>query len=118
MKKKVAGCAALVLVLALVYALGMWYPLSRVNTADKETPNAESKFDVSALESWCGEPTGKIRMVGGWFYEENVLEDELGNLWGFDGAKEDAFYLLWIDDMGTADVKDDEILKVWSEFYG
>lgn len=80
---------------------------------------AESKpvnhFDISVLETWCGEPSGTIRMVGAWFYDENTFEDETGNLWGWDGVEEQAFYLLWIDDLGTPQIEDDQIIKVFEE---
>lgn len=114
MKKKIASGAALAAALLLVYIVGLWYPLSRVKATEPE--NTTSKFDVSVLETWCGEPVGTIRMVGGWYYEPNTLEDETGNLWGFDGIEDEAFYLVWIDDMGTPEIEDDEILKIWKEF--
>lgn len=76
----------------------------------------ESAFDTSALEGWCGEPVGHIRMVGAWYYEDGVLEDETGNLWGWDGpVDENGFFLLWIDDMGDDIVENDEIIKLWQE---
>lgn len=113
MKKKIASGAAVAAVL-LLYTLILWYPLSKAVATEPE--NTASKFDVSVLETWCGEPVGTIRMVGGWYYEPNTLEDETGNLWGFDGIEDEAFYLVWIDDMGTPEIEDDEILKIWKEF--
>lgn len=87
------------------------------------SPKAENKqvdqintFDTSILETWCGKPMGTIRMVGAWYYEDGIFEDETGNLWGWDGEiEEQAFYLLWIDDLGDDIVQNDEILKVWQE---
>ncbi len=73
------------------------------------------KFDTTAINNWCGEPTGTIRMVGAWFYDENTFEDETGNFWSYDNVSKEAFYLLWIDDVGTPEVHDDEIIKVWQE---
>ncbi len=76
----------------------------------------ESTFDTSVLDGWCGGPQGKIRMVGAWVYEDGVLEDETGNLWGWDGElDENGFYLLWIDDLGDDVVQNDEIVKLWQE---
>lgn len=78
-------------------------------------PEQISKIDTQILETWCGESTGTIRMVGAWYYDKNTFKDETGNLWGWDNIDEQAFYLLWIDDMGTPGIEDDEILKVWQE---
>lgn len=76
----------------------------------------ESTFDTSILEGWCGGPVGHIRMVGAWYYEDGVLEDETGNLWAWDGPiDEEGFFLLWLDDMGDDIVQNDEIIKVWQE---
>lgn len=76
-------------------------------------------FDTSVLESWCGEPNGTIRMVGGWYCSDGYVEDETGNYWYIhqeDRLKEDGFLLLWIADNNTPDdVTDDEIVKVWVE---
>lgn len=77
----------------------------------------KSKFDMSALEAWCGSPVGKIRMMGAWVNpnDSTVLLTEDGNSWQFDHKMDSAFYLIWFDDMGTEDVLDDEILKIWKE---
>lgn len=79
---------------------------------------SSSKFDLSPIEAWCGEPVGQIRMVGGWLDENGYLEDETGNVWEWFGTLPDCgFCLLWIDNMGTPDfVQDDEIVKLWVEF--
>lgn len=108
--KKIRVWAALAA--ALLCLLAGCGKVEEVQTVEENT----SKFDVTILESWCGEPVGTIRMVGGWYYEPDTLEDETGNLWGFDGIEDEAFYLVWIDDMGTPEVEDDEILKIWQEF--
>ncbi len=102
---------------AFVLIMILWAAGCFTTTAEAATePEPVSHFNTQVLETWCGEPTGTIRMVGGWAYCEDVLEDETGNLWGYDGLDEEAFYLVWIDDMGTPDyVQDDEIVKVWRE---
>ena len=75
-----------------------------------------SNFDTSALETWCGQANGNVRMVGAWRYDATSYEDETGSIWEVEGESvREGFYLLWIDDMGTNDLKDDEIVKVWSE---
>jgi hypothetical protein len=122
------GCAL------LAWVCGSWgeiamnnttpnYEYSQVNffnlfqQEEKETADA-MVYDTSALANWCGEPTGTVHMVGAWFTEDGYIEDETGNLWVYDFQNEiqkDTFLLLWIDDMGTANIHDDEILKVWFE---
>lgn len=105
MKSKIA---AVITVFGFVFLLGLTAPKG-------ETPSV-SQFDVTQLETWCGEPSGTIRMVGAWINENKQLEDETGNLWEVGTElSEQAFYLLWIDDMGTKEIEDDEILKIWQE---
>lgn len=90
---------------------------AKATSGEVEAPASDtSHFDTSILESWCGAPRGTIRMIGGVYYEQGIIEDEDGNLWGWGGPiDKDGFYLLWLDDMGTPAVEDDEILKVWQE---
>ena len=79
-----------------------------------------SKYDISALEAWCGEPRGTCRMIGGWYYDYNTIETEDGHLWELntESINEWELLLIWFDDMGTPDnVEDDQIVKVWSEVY-
>ncbi len=75
----------------------------------------DTKFDVSTIETWCGRPVGTIRMIGAWAHDNNTFEDETGNLWKYDNVDKQAFYLLWIDDMNTPEIEDDEIIKIWQE---
>lgn len=75
-------------------------------------------FDTSTLNNWSGDfSDGNIRIMGGYFYNENTIEDDTGNLWLVDtDISEDNFYLLWIADNHTPeDVTDDVILKIWVE---
>lgn len=78
-------------------------------------------FDTTVIEqSWCnGLDYGTVRMVGAWWYDDHVVEDETGNLWNIEqDVAEGDFLLLWITDNFTADdVKDDVIVKVWREAY-
>ena len=87
-----------------------------------------SAWDTTALDHWCGEPIGKVRMVGAWFYnyepsnQTYVLEDETGELWVVrdvgESIGEDDFLLLWIDNNATPDyLEDDVVVKVWSEVH-
>lgn len=78
----------------------------------------DSKFNTDSLESWCGEPVGTLRMIGAANHDGAHLVDEAGNLWRFDtDLPLNAWCLLWIDDMGTPDmVEDDEVVKVWVEY--
>lgn len=89
----------------------------------KDEVAIEHMFDTQALETWCkGEDMGQIRMVGAWVYSNNsngttTLEDEQGYLWDVEGQVDDSFLLLWLVDNHTPEVEDDEIIKVWSEWY-
>lgn len=85
------------------------------------TAKTEQMFDVTALSNWCGEPIGKIKMLSGTVNEtldgnRSIIIDEEGHKWLIDSLlNKENFYLLWIDDMGTEEIKDDEIIKVWRE---
>lgn len=79
----------------------------------------QSNFDTSIIEAqWCGDfEDGRIRMVGAWQYERQLVEDETGELWYIEEpVQADDFLLLWIADNHTPDnVEDDIIVKVWRE---
>lgn len=108
----VMGCvAALFVWLFLLWCISGCQAVGFAN--EPTTP----KFDTSALESWCGQPSGTIRMVGAEFDGVDTFTDETGEMWGWedDSLKENGFYLLWIDDNGTSDLRDDFIVKVFQE---
>lgn len=85
----------------------------------------QPQFDIAPLRDACGEEEGIVRMVyaivekddNGWF----TLRDQYGNLWNaadVDILKDD-FLLMWICDNNTPDdIKDDEVIKIWSEVHG
>lgn len=62
---------------------------------------------------------GRIRIVHAWGFnkDENLVEDETGNLWGVDVEFEhDEALLLMIADNNTPnDLTDDYVLRVWRE---
>lgn len=79
-------------------------------------------FDVSALSGWCGAGEyGTVRMVGAVIIGEAAgcweLMDDYGETWYVEklDLNVDDFLLIWIDDMNTDDIQDDEIIKVWRE---
>ena len=88
-------------------------------TPDEQAPPQAPHFDTTFLDSWCGEPTGQIRMIGGWYHAENAIETEDGHLWGLntEGINEYEFLLVWFDTMDTPEIEDDQIVKVWTELY-
>lgn len=110
MKKAIGYIIATILI--LLYGFAWVYAAFQPKNEEVEK---KQMLDTSALSAWCGQPAGTVRMVGAWFYDVDTLEDETGNLWGYDGVEDQAFYLLWIDDMGTPAVEDDTIVKVWQE---
>lgn len=70
----------------------------------------EQMFDTSALENWCGRPSGQLHMVGGYALSANQIMDDNGTIWGWDSPiDEQALLLLWVDDSG--------LIKVWQESY-
>lgn len=80
---------------------------------------SSSKYDTSALEAWCGEPKGTVRMTAGWYSALDTIETEDGELWELntEDIPEYALLLIWFDDMGTPEIEDDQIIKVWQEIY-
>ncbi len=125
---RVVGVAVCVLV--AICALVVCKTVSDEAQATREAINSkdnkalEQMFDTQAIETWCkGEDLGTIRMVGAWVYSTNedgttTVEDEQGNLWNVQGrVKEETFLLLWLVDNHTPEVKDDQIVKVWCEWY-
>lgn len=79
-------------------------------------------FDVSDLSGWCGAGEyGTVRMVGAVIVGESAgcweLIDDHGEIWYIEKLDllPDDFLLIWIDDMNTDDIMDDEIIKVWKE---
>lgn len=124
MKKTISNfIISLVMILAIAGTVALIFTIAKANpeTPTQRTYRAaeiiiqKQVFDTSALNTWCGEPNGTIRMIGAQALDENTLEDETGNLWGWDDVEEQSFYLLWIDDMGTPQIEDDEIVKIWEE---
>lgn len=113
MKEIIQGIILTISTFAIAILMIMVISLMKPNEIPSEPVD---HFDTSALETWCGNPQGKIRMVSGWYYEPGVIEDEEGNLWGWNGElNENDFYLLWIEDCGSSNVEDDIILKLFAE---
>lgn len=115
-------CALLTLVLFFSCMVVERAINKREDTEDMK-PAATSVYDTSYLENWCGEPSGTIRMVWAeWFNYEScsnitTMKDETGELWVVRDVSidENDFILLWLDDMGTDAVEDDQLVKVWIE---
>lgn len=84
-------------------------------------PQPASIFDTTIIEqTWCsGLDYGTVRMVGGWWHDEHMIEDEQGNVWVIEQDVEpNDFLLVWIVDNHTPkDYTDDAIVKVWREAY-
>lgn len=74
-------------------------------------------WDMSALDTWCGRPVGSLRVIGGIKYDKNSVLTDDGHIWSFENLdiQYDQLYLIWFDDMGTKEVDDDEIIKIWKE---
>lgn len=74
-------------------------------------------WDLTALDMWCGRPEGSIRVIGGVKVEPNTIMTDDGHTWEFENVEieYDQLYLVWFDDMGTNEVTDDQIIKLWKE---
>lgn len=89
--------------------------------ASAAEPQPASTFDTTIIEqTWCsGLDYGTVRMVGGWWYDDHMIEDEQGHVWVIEQDVEpNDFLLVWIVDNHTPeDYTDDAIVKVWREAY-
>ena len=113
--KKFCVIVAIACVLVLVWCF------TSASCGATEPQVAPCEFDNSIIEqTLChGLDYGTIRMVGAWWYDDHVIEDEMGNLWNIEqDVGENDFLLVWIVDNFTPDnVEDDAIVKVWREAY-
>jgi len=112
------------LALVCVFLVGGYALAANNSKEDEETcggaVESATQYDITALEAWCGETVGACRMIGGWYFDEGVIETQDGNLWRVNTNQigEWEFLLIWFDDMGTTDeIGDDQIVKIWSEVY-
>lgn len=77
------------------------------------------------VSTWCGEPTGNIRTttasIEAWTSHGTFsIKDEEGYTWYLEDMGEvepDDFFLVWFDDMGTENIYDDEVIKLWREVH-
>jgi hypothetical protein len=90
-----------------------------INKQEKEEFAETQVFDTTYLELWCGEPTGRIYMIGARISNDGRVKDEAGNFWELDTEIErDSFLLLWVDNNGTInDIQDDILIKAWVELH-
>lgn len=128
----ILSMVAIVLLMSLSFVLGersveVSEPVVEVQEVVKYVEVIpEENFDVSVLENWGGDfSDGQIRMIGAWLYGQDnngdpIVIDEKNELWtlsGYEVASDD-FMLLWIADNNSPEnVRDDLILKVWTEKY-
>lgn len=115
----------LLILFLLVFSFAMTFTAcaSTFNTPSialpESLPLSETIWDLTALDNWCGGPNGKLRVIGAFKVEDGVLETEDGHQWKFDLVSNpfefEALYLMWIDDMGTEDMADDQPIKIWKE---
>ena len=114
-------CKALCVVCLLGAVALMVSTNNTLNSASEAFERVEqSHVDTRVIEvDWClGCEGDTVRMICGWMYDENTIEDQEGNVWEVDEAdfSENDFLLLWISDNKTEDdVSDDAIIHVWRE---
>ena len=59
---------------------------------------------------------GVVRMVRAWKYDDHGLVDETGNIWDYNGPIDgNSVYTLYIDNMGTPQVEDDRVVRMWKD---
>lgn len=92
-------------------------------TGDNAMSTPSPLFDTTIIDAQGAitydDDKGRIRIVHAWGFnkDENLVEDETGNLWGVDVEFEhDEALLLMIADNNTPnDLTDDYVLRVWRE---
>lgn len=92
-------------------------------TGDNTMNTPSPLFDTTIIDAQGAitydDDKGRIRIVHAWGFnkDENLVEDETGNLWGVDVEFEhDEALLLMIADNNTPnDLTDDYVLRVWRE---
>lgn len=82
---------------------------------------------VEENQGQCGNPiTEQTRIECGCVLaidgDELTIEDETGNIWKVEIGNPsefsmDYYYCIFFDTMGTNDIKDDEIVKLWREVW-
>lgn len=124
MKKKITldtiGAWTFVFLVAVSTILILFNPTP---TGDNAMNKPFPLFDTAIIEAQetitYDNDKGRIRIVHAWGFnkDENLVEDETGNLWGVDVEFEhDEALLLMIADNNTPnDLTDDYVLRVWRE---
>lgn len=114
-------CVAIAFVILLGAVALMVSTNNTLNNASEAFERMEqSHVDTRVIEvDWAlGYEGDTVRMVCGWMYDANTIEDQEGNVWEVEDMdlSENDFLLLWISDCETVDdVSDDVIIKVWRE---
>jgi hypothetical protein len=109
------------LIYAVIAAVTVWVAISWFDVTSQNAKPHPTYLPYNFFQTWCGEPEGNIRAVSASLTSDGELKDETGELWSytFENTPDDnSFLLLWIDDNGTEDnVQDDIIIKVWEEVW-
>ena len=113
-------CVAIAFVILLGAVALMVSTNNILNNASEAFERMEqTRVDTQVIEvDWClGYEGDTVRMVCGWMYDTNTIEDQMGNVWEVEGdLSENDFFLLWISDNKTPDdVADDVIIQMWRE---
>lgn len=113
-------CVAIAFVVLLGAVALMVSTNNTLNNASEAFERMEqTRVDTQVIEvDWgLGYEGDTVRMVCGWMYEEDSIEDQMGNVWEVEGdLSENDFFLLWISDNKTPDdVTDDIIIQMWRE---
>ena len=124
MKKKITldtiGAWTFVFLVAVSTILILFNPTP---TGDNAMNKPFPLFDTAIIEAQetitYDNDKGRIRIVHAWGFnkDENLVEDETGNLWGVDVEfeHEEALLLMIADNNTPNDLTDDYVLRVWRE---
>lgn len=112
----------IILTTALVAAIAILYLFLFLNASANEQKlrdiaSQPSHWDMTALDDWCGQPEGAVRVIGAFKVDDNTLETEDGHQWNFENVTfDDGLYIMWIDNNNTPDdVTDDLPIHIWKE---
>ena len=114
-------CMAIAFVILLGAVALMVSTNNTLNNASEAFERMEqTRVDTQVIEvDWAlGYEGDTVRMVCGWMFDADTIEDQEGNVWEVEDMdlSENDFLLLWISDSKTVDdVSDDVIIKVWRE---
>ena len=108
-------CIAVCVAILFALTAGLWF--TAVNNSKVQETCGDPSY--SSLEHVLTPDQPTVRMIYGKYHSPDTIETTDGNLWALntDDINEYESLLVWFDDMGTSEIEDDQIYKVWREIY-